>query len=442
MEQASTGVGVPNPEIRRVALASFVGTAIEWYDFFIYSTAAQLVFASQFFTDLSPAAAGLASFATIGVSFIARPLGGVVMGHFGDLLGRRTMLVVSLLLMGIATVGVGLLPTYTQIGLGAPVLLVLLRLLQGLSAGGEWGGAALMAVEHAPRHRRGLFGAFPQLGAPAGLVLANAVFFLVTFSTTDDQFAAWGWRLPFLFSAVMIAIGFFIRARVSESPEFTRLKDARERAKSPLSEVLREHRGPFLIAAGVFIANNMVGYIFLAYILGYATAELDVGQDAMLLVVVTGALSWVGTTLLAARWSDAVGRRRVYLVGSLWIIGWAFPFFLLLDTGSIPVMLPSVLMLSVGLGLTYGPQAALYAELFPSRVRYSGASFSYAIGAVLGGGFAPFVAASLQASTGTSMSVSAYMAAVGLVSLVAVLYIPETPDQVRERRAAGGTVTR
>lgn len=352
------------------------------------------------------------------------------------------MLVVSLLLMGIATVGVGLLPTYTQIGLGAPVLLVLLRLLQGLSAGGEWGGAALMAVEHAPRHRRGLFGAFPQLGAPAGLVLANAVFFLVTFSTTDDQFAAWGWRLPFLFSAVMIAIGFFIRARVSESPEFTRLKDARERAKSPLSEVLREHRGPFLIAAGVFIANNMVGYIFLAYILGYATAELDVGQDAMLLVVVTGALSWVGTTLLAARWSDAVGRRRVYLVGSLWIIGWAFPFFLLLDTGSIPVMLPSVLMLSVGLGLTYGPQAALYAELFPSRVRYSGASFSYAIGAVLGGGFAPFVAASLQASTGTSMSVSAYMAAVGLVSLVAVLYIPETPDQVRERRAAGGTVTR
>ncbi|PSK98921.1 metabolite-proton symporter [Murinocardiopsis flavida] len=421
---------------RRVAVASFVGTAIEWYDFFIYATAAQLVFAAQFFTDLSPTAAGLASFATIGVSFIARPLGGVLMGHFGDLLGRRAMLVVSLLLMGAATVGVGLLPTYSQIGLAAPVLLVVLRLLQGLSAGGEWGGAALLAVEHAPERRRGFYGAFPQLGAPAGLVLANAVFLVSGAAISDAQFAAWGWRLPFLFSAVLIVVGFVIRLKVGESPEFLRLKDRSERTARPIAEVFGAHRRAFLVAAGVFIANNMAGYIFLAYILGYATEHLRVPQSTMLVVVVVGALAWIATTLWAAHWSDTVGRRPVYLLGSVWLLAWSFPFFLMLDTARLPLMLGSVLVLAVGLGLTYGPQSALYAELFPSRVRYSGASLAYAVGAVLGGGFAPFVAAALQAATGTSLSVSAYMAAVCLVSLGAVLAIPETRAQVAERRAA------
>ncbi|MBB6171515.1 metabolite-proton symporter [Nocardiopsis mwathae] len=437
MAQRTTGETGPGSQVRRVAGASFIGTTIEWYDFFIYATAAQLVFGSQFFTALSPAAASLTAVTTIGVSFVARPLGGVLMGHFGDRIGRRAMLVLALLLMGVATVGVGLLPTYAQIGLAAPVLLVVFRLLQGLSAGGEWGGAALMAVEHAPVHRRGLFGAFPQLGAPAGLVLANGAFFLVTSATTAEQFQSWGWRIPFLFSAVLIVVGLFIRLRVDESPEFTELKQRAQRSRRPIAEMLRHHPRPFLVAIGVFVANNGMGYVLLGFVLIHATTRLGVAENTMLLVIVAGALLWMATTMWAAWRSDAVGRRPVYLLGSVWLILWAFPFFLLLDTAAVPMMLAAVLMLAVGLGLTYGPQAALYAELFPARVRYSGASFAYALGAILGGGFAPFASAALTESTGTTLSVSAYMVLLGIVSLIAVVKIPETPEQVRERRRAG-----
>ncbi|WP_170181516.1 MFS transporter [Haloactinospora alba] len=420
-------------QLRRVASASFVGTTIEWYDFFIYATAAQLVFGTQFFTDLSPTAANLAAVTSIGVSFVARPLGGIVMGHFGDRVGRRTMLVLALVAMGVATVGVGMLPTYSQIGVAAPVLLVTLRLLQGASAGGEWGGAALMAVEHAPRHRRGFLGAFPQLGAPAGLVAANGVFSAVSAFTSEAQFDAWGWRVPFLVSAVLIAVGLFIRLRVEESPEFDRVREQQERVRRPLVQLLRTHRKQLLIAVGVFIANNGIGYILIAFILGYATSTLGVARNTMLLVIVAGALFWIVTTLWAAHWSDTVGRRPVYLVGSVWLLAWSFPFFLLLDTASVPLMLLAVLMLAAGLGMTYGPQSALYAELFPARVRYSGASFAYALGAVLGGGIVPFASAALQASTGTSMSVAAYMFLLGCVSLVAVVLIPETRENVRAR---------
>ncbi|WP_026125831.1 MFS transporter [Nocardiopsis gilva] len=424
----------PESQVRRVAGASFIGTTIEWYDFFIYATAAQLVFGQHFFTALSPAAASLTSVTTIGVTFVVRPLGGILMGHFGDRLGRRTMLVLALLLMGVATVGVGLLPTYDQIGLAAPILLVVFRLMQGLSAGGEWGGAALMAVEHAPVHRRGLFGAFPQLGAPTGLVVANGAFFTVTTVLSADQFTAWGWRLPFLFSAVLIIVGLFIRLRVNESPEFARLKEQEQRSRRPITEVLRHHPRTLAVAIGVFVANIGIGYVFLAFILVHATTRLGVGQNTMLLLIVLGALFWIATTLWAAWRSDAVGRRPVYLIGSVWLIVWAFPFFLLLDTASVPLMLAAVLMLAVGLGLTYGPQAALYAELFPARIRYSGASFAYAVAAILGGGITPFAAAVLTESTGTTMSVSAYMVMLGLITLIAVLKIPETADQVRERR--------
>jgi metabolite-proton symporter len=413
-------------QLRRVALASAVGTTIEWYDYFIYSTAAALVFGSQFFTPLSPASGTLTAFATLGVGFLARPIGGILWGHFGDRVGRKAMLIASLLVMGLATVGVGLLPTYTQIGVAAPVLLLVLRLLQGLSAGGEWGGAALMAVEHAPSGRRGQFGAYSQIGVPAGLILAQLVFVVVDAPLTDAQFASWGWRVPFLLSIVLVGVGLFIRLRIEESPVFRVLKTEDARLRLPMVDVLRERPRELLVASGSFIANTAIGYVFLAYLLSYGTQVLKLNRTLMLVVVIIGSVSWLVSIIAGARWSDRVGRRPVYLVGSVMLVVWPVPFFLLIDTKSAALMVLAVIVLTVALGLSYGPQSALFAEMFEPRYRYSGASFSYAIGAVIGGGFAPLIAGWLQGKTGSSLSVSAYMVAVALVSLAAVFAMRET----------------
>jgi metabolite-proton symporter len=422
---AAAEAGSRPDQLRRVALASAVGTTIEWYDYFIYSTAAALVFASQFFPTFDPASGTLASFATLGVGFLARPVGGILWGHFGDRIGRKAMLIASLLLMGIATVGVGLLPTYDQIGLLAPVLLVVLRLLQGLSAGGEWGGAALMAVEHAPEGQRGKYGSYSQIGVPAGLILAQLVFVAVG-ALDDEQFASWGWRLPFLFSIVLVGVGLFIRLRIEESPVFAALRAENVRARVPMIDVLRERPRELLVASVSFIANTAIGYVFLAYLLSYGTTVLEVDRNTMLLVVIVGSVSWLVSIVVSARWSDRVGRKPVYLVGSVLLVVWPVPFFLLIDTTSPALMIISVIVLTIGLGASYGPQSALFAEMFDARYRYSGASFSYAIGAVLGGGFAPLIATYLQSSTGTSLSVSAYMVGVAVISLLAVIGIRET----------------
>jgi metabolite-proton symporter len=423
--------------VRRVALASLVGTTVEWYDFFIYASAAGLVFSQLFFTALDPATALLASFATIGVSFVARPLGGVIAGHLGDRLGRKRMLVATLLIMGLSTVGVGLLPTYASIGVLAPILLLVLRLLQGLSAGGEWGGAALMAVEHAPPGRRGFFGTYPQVGVPVGLILANLVFLVVSTSTTKEQFLSWGWRIPFLLSVVLIGVGLFVRARVDESPVFAKLRAQRARRSAPMLSVLRNQPRALLVAIGLFIANNMIGYLLIAFITSYGTRVLGLPSSTMLAVGIVGAVVWGVAIVWSGAWSDRVGRRRVYLVGTIALLVWSFPFFLLLDTASLPLMLLAVAVLGVGLGLTYGPQAAAYAELFPADVRYSGASFAYAIGAVLGGGFAPLIAQALIGATGTSLSVSVYMVVVCLITLAAVLAMREGTAAEREAFVVG-----
>jgi metabolite-proton symporter len=423
--------------VRRVALASLVGTTVEWYDFFIYASAAGLVFSQLFFTALDPATALLASFATIGVSFVARPLGGVIAGHLGDRLGRKRMLVATLLIMGLSTVGVGLLPTYASIGVAAPILLLVLRLLQGLSAGGEWGGAALMAVEHAPPGRRGFFGTYPQVGVPIGLILANLVFLVVSTSTTKEQFLSWGWRIPFLLSVVLIGVGLFVRARVDESPVFAKLRAQRARRSAPMLTVLRNQPRALLVAIGLFIANNMIGYLLIAFVTSYGTRVLGLPSSTMLAVGIVGAVVWGVAIVWSGAWSDRVGRRRVYLVGTIALLVWSFPFFLLLDTASLPLMLLAVAVLGVGLGLTYGPQAAAYAELFPVDVRYSGASFAYAIGAVLGGGFAPLIAQALIGATGTSLSVSVYMVVVCLITLAAVLAMREGTAAEREAFVVG-----
>ncbi|MET9265112.1 MFS transporter [Amycolatopsis sp. NPDC004079] len=413
--------------VRRVALASAIGTTIEWYDYFAYSTATALVFNKLFFPSLSPSSGTLAAFATLGVGFVARPLGGIVWGHFGDRVGRKAMLVASLVLMGLATAGVGVLPTYHQAGVIAPILLVVLRVLQGISAGGEWGGAALMAVEHAPEGKRGRYGSFSQIGVPAGLILAQLVFFLVNNSLSPDQFRSWGWRIPFLVSLVLVAVGLVIRLRVEESPVFAKLRSTGERSKLPIVEVLRARPKQVLAAAVSFIANTALGYIFFAYLLSYGTSVLKLSSTTMLVVVIVGSVVWLVSIVAAAIWSDSVGRKPVYLAGSVLLVVWSIPFFLLVDTARPWLLIVAVVVLNIGLGATYGPQSALFSELFESRFRYSGSSFAYAVGAVLGGGFAPLIAASLQSSTGTSLSVSLYMVGVGVLSLLAVLAFPRKP---------------
>lgn len=418
---------VRGEQVRRVAVASAIGTTIEWYDYFIYSTATALVFNKLFFPSLSPASGTLAAFATLGVGFVARPLGGIVWGHFGDRVGRKAMLVASLVLMGLATAAVGVLPTFAQAGVLAPVLLVVLRVLQGISAGGEWGGAALMAVEHAPAGRRGRYGSFSQIGVPAGLIIAQLVFFAVTSSLSPEEFRSWGWRVPFLVSLVLVVVGLVIRLRVAESPVFARLRETGERSRVPIVDVLRRRPREVTVAALSFIANTALGYVFFAYLLSYGTSVLKLSSTTMLVEIIVGSVVWLVSIIAGAIWSDRVGRKRVYLVGSVLLVVWSIPFFLLVDTRQPWLLGVAVVVLNLGLGATYGPQSALFAELFEPRYRYSGASFAYAVGAVLGGGFAPLIATALQTSTGTSLSVSLYMVAVALISLGAVIAFPRSP---------------
>jgi metabolite-proton symporter len=416
-------------DLRRVVGASFVGTTIEWYDFFIYGTAAALVFGPQFFPDFSETAGTLAAFSTFAVGFAARPLGAVVMGHFGDRVGRKSMLVLSLTTMGLATFLIGCLPTYEAIGIWAPVLLVLLRFLQGFGVGGEWGAATLMVTEYAPRHRRGLFGAFPAMGTPAGVILSNLVFLAVTASMPDDAFAAWGWRVPFLVSIVLVALGLVIRLRLEETPVF---RDAVERLappRVPLVEVLRTHPRQVVVGAFALAGNVAFGYVLIAYVLSYGTAQLGVPQSTMLLCVLVAAAAWLVTCLVVAGWSDRIGRRKVYLFGAWSGLLWAFPMFWLIDTAQPLLIALSLVVLSVPLAATFSPLAALFSELFPTAIRYSGNSLAYQLGATIGGGLTPVVAVALYDATGTTLAISAYLAAGLLVGLVAIRFVPETSQR-------------
>jgi metabolite-proton symporter len=411
---------------RRVALASAVGTTIEWYDFFIYGTAAALVFGPQFFSSASPLAGRLAAFATFAVGFVARPLGGVVMGHYGDRIGRKSMLVWSLMLMGAATFAIGLLPTYARIGAWAPLLLVLLRFTQGFALGGEWAGAVLMSVEHAPQARRGLFGSFVALGLPFGIILSNLVFLLVSSIATEAQFARWAWRIPFLASAVLVAVGLFVRLRVEESPLFAELRRSGTGHRLPIVDVIRRDARTVLLATGSYVGIGGLGYLVIVYFVSYANRELGLPLPTVLGLVLAAAVVLALSILAFGTWSDRLGRRRVMGWGCAALVAWSFVFFPLADTGSVPAIALSIVVMMSLQGAYLGPQPAVFAEMFDTGVRYSGASLSLQLGTILGGGLAPFVATALHGVAGASWPVTVYAVALATTSLLCVRALKET----------------
>jgi len=405
--------------IRQVALASFIGTAIEWYDFYLYGTAAALVFPKLFFPHFSPLAGTLASFGTFGVAFIARPIGGVVFGHFGDRIGRKSMLVITLLLIGGATFLVGLLPGFEQVGVLAPIFLVMLRFLQGFAVGGEWGGATLMAVEHAPEKSRHFYGSWPQTGAPAGLILSTAVFGAFS-SLPNQQFFAWGWRVPFLLSIALIGVGLFIRLRILESPSFSRVKELGAESKVPLLEVLRDYLSAAVLAIGMVLIVMAGYYIVTTFTLSYITRSLGVPRNVALKgLLVAGAAQTAG--ILIFSWvADRVGTRLVAIWSAACIFLLSYPYFWLVDTRR-----PALIWLAMSVwmfaeGSLYGITGVYLAGLFPARVRYSGISFSYQMAGMLGSALAPIISTALiQWAGGASWPVATYLAITAFISLIA-----------------------
>ncbi|MGY4978744.1 MFS transporter [Streptomyces sp. 900105755] len=417
----------------RIVAASLIGTTIEWYDFFLYGSAAALVFNKLFFPGSDPLVGTLLSFLTYAVGFAARPLGALVFGHYGDRLGRKRLLVLSLLLMGGATFAIGLLPTHATVGAAAPVLLTLLRLVQGFALGGEWGGAVLLVSEHGDARRRGFWASWPQTGAPAGQLLATGVLSLLTTVLSDDAFASWGWRIPFLLSGVLVVVGLWIRLSVDEAPVFREAlarSEARRRAgtaeQPPLVSVLRHHWRDVLVAMGARMAENISYYVITAFVLVYATTSAGVSEQTALNAVLIGSAVHFAVIPAWGALSDRVGRRPVYLLSAAGIGLWMFPFFALADTGRFGYL---VLAVTVGLvlhGAMYAPQAAFFAEMFATRMRYSGASVGAQFASVAAGAPAPLVATALLADYGSSTPIALYVIAASVLTLIAVGVAKET----------------
>jgi metabolite-proton symporter len=428
MDGSSREDAVRRSDVRQVLGASFIGTAIEWYDFFIYGTAATLVFGQLFFSpNFSPLAATLSSVATFAVGFVARPLGGVIFGHFGDKLGRKAMLVLTLNMMGIATFLVGVLPTFESIGLLAPILLVLLRVVQGLGVGGEWGGAALMAVEYSPEDKRGYYGSWPQMGVPAGLLLATGIFGLVSL-LPNEQFLAWGWRIPFLLSIVLVGVGLFIRLRLLETPSFSEVKESHTESQMPILEVLRSYPKNVLLAIGARVASDGSFYVASVFILDYATRTLGLERWVILTGIAVACAFELVTIPIFGIISDRTGRRPIFLAGTVLLMVLAYPYFLMIETGSTAlIILASILVLSVAHASMYGPMSAYFAELFGTRVRYSGVSLGYQLASIIGGGAGPLISIYLVGAAGGAFwPVVVWMVALCLITLVSVLIAAET----------------
>ncbi|GAB2841744.1 MFS transporter [Lentzea nigeriaca] len=412
--------------LRRLMAAGLVGSSIEWYDFFIYATAAALVFPKLFFPEATPIVGLLLSFSTFWAGFIARPIGGLVFGHVGDRFGRKPALVICLALMAAATFLIGLLPTSGTIGVGAPLLLVLLRFLQGIAVGGQWGGVVLLLTESAGTGKRGFAGTFGQAGVPIGVFLGNVAFILTTTTMSKEAFAAWGWRVPFLASALLFPVVLFIQLKVEDSPVFRELKERRTEAPAPLKEALRTHRRPILLGAGLMFASNAIFYVSIAGVLSYATTTLGLSRESVLIVSLLSSVVSIPVILWSGHASDRLGRRPLIIAGAIGLVVWAFPYFLLVDTASLLWLFVAATVGGIASSLVYGPIAAYLGELFEPHVRYSGASLAYQLASILVSGGTPFIMTALLGATGTSMSVSAFLCVMGLVTLFSALKLPET----------------
>lgn len=430
MSVTPTSAAISAKERRRVVAATTIGTAIEWYDYFLYAAVAGLVFNQLMFGPLEGGLATIVSFASVGLSFLFRPLGAFLAGHFGDKVGRRTVLMVTLFAMGGATTLIGLLPTYDTWGIWAPILLITLRIIQGISAGGEWGSAVLLAVEHAPNDKRGLYGAGPQIGVPIGLLMSSGVLSIMNTVAPGDAFLEWGWRIPFLFSIVLVIVGYVIRMGVDESPVFQEISERKDaEASNPIGILFKRYLPLVLTAALVFAGNGTVGYMTTGgYIQNYTTnpdGPIGLARGDVLNAVTLSAVTWMLSTLFAGWVSDYIGRRMTYLIGFILQGIGAAALFPLVNTGSLGMLYLALIGLTVGLGLTYGPQSALYAELFPASIRASGVSITYAIGSVLGGAFAPMIAAALLEATGTTFAISGYLVSACIVGFICVFFLRE-----------------
>lgn len=415
-----------NADLKRVVRSSAIGTSLEWYDYYVFGTASALVFGHLFFPAGDALVSTMLSFLVWGLGILVRPLGGLVAGHYGDKHGRKNILIITLITMGVASVLIGLLPTYAQIGLAAPLLLIALRIVQGLAVGGEWGGAVLMVVEHADDKRRGGLAAWVQFGVPVGNLTATGLFLALAAVLSNEDFLAWGWRVPFLLSAVIVAVGIYMRLKVTESPQFARLQESGERAKLPLWEVIRTQPWAIVRAVGLCIGSQATYYTFALYSLTYVTEVLGQNRNIVLTAVLIGSALQLFLYPFCGALSDRIGRRRTYAIGVVGTMAWVLVFFPLLNTKSVALIVVGIAGGMVFQSFLYGPMAAWIAELFGTRVRFSGVSISYQLGAVLGSSLTPLIATYLLSTTGSIWPFAVYMTVALLVTGVAVMFTRET----------------
>ena len=417
--------------MQKVALTSLAGTSIEWYDFFLYGASAALIFPTVFFGETTPSTALILSLLTFAAGFIARPIGGIIFGHYGDKVGRKKTLVIALVLMGVSSTLIGVLPTYAMIGVAAPILLTTLRFAQGLAIGGQWGGAMLLVTESAPANQRGYYGAFAQAGVPVGVILANLAFIVTSSMVSEESFFAWGWRIPFLASAILIGISMYIQLNLEDTKAFKELEASRkvgtsvEIKSSPIIEAIKKYPSKIVLAAGAFLSIQVTFYILIAFLLAYGVASAEVTRDDMLIAVLIGSGIMIPFQFFFSAYSDRHGRRGVFMLGAILTAVWSFAIFPLVDTGNFWLIVLAISLGLVFVSMMYGPQAAFFTELFSTEVRYSGATLGYQFGAILGGAFAPTIAALLWNDYGI-IWVSVYIAFASLLTLISVLSLTET----------------
>jgi len=412
-------------QVRRAAMASTIGTTIEWYDFFLYNTAAALVFPHLFFPASSAYAGAMQSFATYFVGFAARPIGAAIFGHWGDRIGRKTTLIITLLVMGLGSAAIGILPGTATIGIAAPLLLVLLRVLQGIAVGGEWSGSVLLTMEWGDQNRRGLMGSFAQVGVPVGLVLGTGGMTLLSATMSDEAFNSWGWRVPFLASLVLVAVGLVIRLKILETPMFSKVLEHGKTASAPVAEAIRRHWREILLSAGARFAEQMPFYLFTTFVLIYVVERHHYSKTFVLTAVLVGATVELAAIPYFSNLSDTLGRRRVYMTGAVIAGLYAFPYFAVLTYGGQVLIFIAIVLSMIVHAMMYGPQAALIGESFPTHLRYGGAGLGYQLASVFAGGPAPLVATWLLHETGTPFSISVYIVVAAVVTVVCCLALAD-----------------